>query len=362
MTCSSRMPSLLRAFALAASLVGGTAALAAQSSSVIPDGVPVTFAQLAQAPFVTSHQSDRIRRFLDGAGQLVQLHEQVTIQATGRSDSPFKLEFVDLVGSGVPDATARTKWSDLYRANAGLLHMHSGFHVTDAALAQQNYQIFDFGRARRLSRDVRRVVVFPYRADKSIWLLDLDVATGVTLYAAEFDARLQLTSELETTVLSLVGSALQVDPRRTGVPAWSWRPKMTVTRVATLQEAAPIYGGAAPTQPAIAPIVAEYRQHLVQVTEDPVNGDKTLVLGYTDGIDEFFVTQTRGGGNPFASNLAIASATQSAAHAIASYDDQAMRAYVFHQSGTTYWVVGSGALVRLKDVAFRLCQQTVIGR
>lgn len=362
MTCSSRLPSLLRVFALAASLVGGMASLAAQSGNVIPDGAPVTFAQLAQAPFQTSHQSDRVRRFLDGSGQVVQVHEQVTLQATGRSDSPFKLEFVDLVGAGVPDATARTKWSDLYRSNAGLLHMHSGFHVTDAAQAQQNYQLFDFGRAQRLGRDVRRVVVFPFRADKAIWLLDLDAVTGVTLYAAEFDAQLRLTSELETTVFSVLGSAMQVDPRRTGVPAWSWRPKMPVTRVASLQDAAVLYGGAAPTQPAIAPIVADYRQHLVQVTEDPVNGDKTLVLGYTDGIDEFFVMQTRGGGNPFSSNVAIASATQSSAHAIASYDDQAMRAYVFHQAGTTYWVVGSGALARLKDVAFRLCQQTVTGR
>lgn len=361
MTLTSRMPSLLRALALAATLACGATSLVAQSSDVIPDGALVTFSQLASAPFQTSHQADRVRRFLDGAGQLVQVREQVTLAANGRSDSPFKLDFVDLVGSGAPDATVRTKWNEIYRSNAGLLHMHGGFHVTDPVLAQQNYQIFDFGRAQRLGRDVRRVVVFPLRADKPIWLLDLDVVTGVTLYAAEFDSQLRLIGELETTAL-VVSSSMQLDRRRSMVPVWSWRPKMIVSRVATIQDATALYGGAAPTQPAIGGVVGEYRQHLVQVTEDPVNGDKTLVLGYTDGVDEFFVLQSRGGGNPFASNVAIASATSASSHAIASCDDQAMRAYVFHESGTTYWVVGSGSLVRLKDVAFRLCQQSVTGR
>jgi hypothetical protein len=115
-------------------------------------------------------------------------------------------------------------------------------------------------------------------------------------------------------------------------------------------------------QPSIGGIVAEYTQHFVQVTEDPVNGDRTLVIGYTDGIDEFFVLQSHGSGDPFSGSPSMRVAKGTPAHAIASYDDRAMRVYAFHENGVTFQVVGRGSLLRLKDVALRLCQQVVTGR
>lgn len=353
---------LLRALALVATFASGVGTAPAQGGDAIPATTPVTFRQLASAPFQVSHISDRTRTFLDSAGQLVQVQEQLTLQASGDDSSPFKLDFVDLVGSGVPDSVARSRWDDVYRNNAGLLHMHSGFRVTDAQFAQQNYQIFDFGSTLRLGRAARRVVVFPLRTDKSIWLLDLDQASGVTLYSAEFDTQLRLISEIETTSFTVIGPVVASSAGSSGSSAWSWQPRMSVTRVDTFDDALAIYDARAPKQPKIEKFVTEYRQHLIQVTEDPVNGDKTLVLGYTDGVDEFFVLQSDTGSNPFASSVAIASPTSSAAHAIACYDDPAMRAYVFHDAGTTYWVVGSGALVRLRDVALRFCQQAVSSR
>ena len=329
--------------------------------AAIPSGSPVTFQAIAAAPLQASHESNRIRRFLDPTGQLVQVREQLTVQADGTPDAAFKLDFVDVVAPTGSSSSARVQWGEVYRANAGLLHMHGGFRIADAQLAQQNYQIFDFGTCRRLGRDVRRVVVYPNRQDKGAWMVDLDVQTGVILYSAEYDAQLRLINELETTSFVLTGSAIELGPRNRTKPAWSWRPKMQVSKFDSISAASVRLGSFVPTQPSLGSVVTDYRQNLVQVTEDPVNGDRTLVLGYSDGIDEFFVLQTKGGGNPFSEHPAVRNVNATSAHAIASYDDASMRAYVFHESGTTYWVVGSGSLARLKDVSFRICQQAVTG-
>ena len=327
--------------------------------AAIPSGAPVTFQQIASASRNTSHDSVRVRRFLDQGAQLVQVREQLTVQADGTADAAFKLEFLDVVGSS--GNSSRTQWSEVYRSNAGLLHMHGGFRITDASLAQQNYQLIDFGACRRIGRDVRRVVLFPNLQDKGIWLVDLDVLTGVVLYAGEYDAQLRLVNELETTSFAVTSSVVELGPRNAGKPAWSWRPKMQVSKFDNISAASARLGSFVPTQPALGSVVTDYRQNLVQVTEDPVNGDRTLVIGYTDGIDEFFVMQSHSADNPFLDNPAVRNVNASNAHAIASYDDASMRAYVFHELGTTYWVVGSGSLARLKDVSFRICQQAVTG-
>jgi hypothetical protein len=353
----------LRRFAAAALALGLGLAQGAAAQSMgprIPPGQPVTFQTLAAAPFQSSYQKVRVRRFLDTAGNFVQLRENLTLQGDGTNDSAFKLDFVDVVGPGSGDSTSRSRWNEVYRTHGGLLHMHGGFRISDPVVAQQNYQIYDFGAAQRIGRAVRRVVVFPNLIDKGIWLLDLDVETGVALYTAEFDSRLRLINELETTSFQVTGSVVELGAR-TQKPAWSWRPKQIVERFPDLQSAQSNLGGMTTLQPAIGSIVAEYQQRTVQVTEDPVNGDRTLVLGYSDGVDEFFVLQSQGGGNPFLDNPSIQNINATAAHAIASYDDPAMRAYVFHENGTTFWVVGRGSLERLKGVSFRLCQQAITG-
>lgn len=358
-----RLAGFVRASVGAASLsvlLGGVSLAQAQGGLAIPAGSPVTFQGIAQAPQIASHDSVRVRRFLDHNAQLVQVRERLTVQADGTSDPAFKLEFLDVVSGSSSAGNARTQWSEVYRKHAGLLHMHGGFRITDAALAQQNYQLFDFGAVQRLGRASRRVVVYPNAQDKGIWLVDLDVETGVVLYCGEYDSRLQLVAELETTSFTLNGAVIQLGPRNPGKPAWSWRPKMQISRFQDFAGAAAQFS-VAPVQPSIGTIVGDYSQRLIQVTEDPVNGDRTLVLGYTDGVDEFFVLQTQSTDNPFLNNPAVRNVNATDAHAIASYDDASMRAYIFHESGTTYWVVGSGSLERLRDVSMRVCRQAVTG-
>jgi hypothetical protein len=234
--------------------------------------------------------------------------------------------------------------------------------VHDPVAAQSNYGIYDFGNAHRAGRQVRRVVVFPHRIDKGIWVLDVDTMTGTVLYSAEYDSRLQLINELETTGFSITGNAVSPGRLTVGSKPWRWKPRLQVTRYPTFPAAAAALSGVSLVQPAIGSLMAEYAPSFVQVTEDPVNGDRTLVLGYTDGIDEFFVLQSHGVGDPFAGSPSMRVATGTSAHAIASYDDPALRVYFFHENGVTFQVAGRGSLLRLKDVAMRLCQQVVTGR
>ncbi|MGE3173373.1 MAG: hypothetical protein AB7O97_12175 [Planctomycetota bacterium] len=362
--------------ALVGALVGVLGLLAMTSDALaqatspaawaVQSGADVTFQLLASAPFRGAYETERVRRFLDHNGQIVQVRERLKIEGDGTPTSPFKLEFLDLVGAGTAfDATARAGWSETYRVHAGLLHMHGGFSVHDPVSAAQNYRIYDYGRTTRAGRPTQQVVVFPNRLDKGFWLLDVDRETGVPLYSAEYDLRLRLLNELECTTFVRADNALTRGATAGTGPqkgSWYWTPRMRVTRYPTVQLAAASLTGLSAIQPAISGIVSEYHQSFVQVTEDPVNGDRTLVLGYTDGIDEFFVLQSPSSYNPLQSNPALSVKQKGGgSHTIAAYDDPLLRAYVFYQAGVAYRVFGRSSLERLKDVSMRLCRQAVTG-
>lgn len=342
----------------------------------VQSAADVTFDLLSRADFEATYVATRTRRFLDpqgsnplgGGGAMVQIRERLLLQGDGSEGSPFRLEFLEVVGSA-QDPAQTARWGEVYRANAGLLHLHGGFRVRDAAAAARNYQVYDFGVFHRIGREVRRSVVFPRRMDKGIWLVDVDTETGVVLYSAEFDSSLRMLSEIETTTLSL-GPIPDKQPlmgaSRVGArPSWSWQPRLVVSKFPSFATAAAGIQGSVLVDPAVGQVVSEYGQHLFQVTEDPANGDRTLVLGFTDGIDEFFVLQTNAMSDPFKGNPSVFSKrdkTGSQTHAIASYDDPAMRVYAFYENGLLFQVVGRGSLVRLKGVATRVCQQAVTGR
>jgi hypothetical protein len=299
----------------------------------------VDFQLLATAPFHGQYQTIQVRRFLDGRGNLVQLRERLTVDGKGVRDSSFQLEFQDVLpGSG--GTGARQRWQNTYQSNAGLLFRHGSFGVRDVAAAQHNYTIHDFGPGSRAGRAVRRVVVFPKRVDKAI-------------YAAEYDTQARLLSEIEVT------SFLDAQAMTKLLPGWEWKARLLIKPQPSIQSAKLLLRSQ-PVTPAVSGIMAEYVQHLVQVVEDPLNGDQTLVLGYSDGIDEFFVIEMFGGSDPFA-GLPAMQGNGRHAQAIASYDDPAMRAYVFHAGGVTFQVVGRSSLTRLKDLAYSVCKQAVQG-
>ncbi len=310
----------------------------------------VTFPLLATAAQGLTWNATQIRRFRDETGAFVAVREMLTVSGNGSPRAPFKLTFLGVEGQQTTPQQMQ-RWSELYRRNASLLHEHGGFRVYDAAAAASNYQIFPFGSGMRAGRRVERVVVFPRRFDKAIWLLELDRATALVLYSAEFDPQARLVGDLETISLQTGG---QVGPLTTG---WAWRPRMQQTRHATPMEAldeairrdAEAKSLVLPDLSAVVPDYAPIESHL---SENLLNGSTSLVLTYSDGIDAFFVIQTPRQQDPFAglpANVVLPGRPQP--HTIAYFDDPSLRVYLFHSGSVGFTVAGRGALSRLGEVA-----------
>ena len=343
------------AVALCALVAGARAQENLGTCLPIRSGADVTFELLARAPYQHQFQAQQVRRFQDGSGNWVDLRERLTVQGNGSEDAPFRLEFLPAPVSDAAGSLHARDWQATYATHAGLLYKHGSFHVYDAAAARANYTIYDFGAARRLDRDVRRVVILPRQTDKAVWLLDVDVSTGLLLYSAEFDISARLISELEVTQIR-IGSIPD-----TQVAGWNWTPRLTIVPVNAASPATARIRAGSPTLPAIASIVPEYVMARAHIAENPLNQDQTLVYSYTDGVDEFFVSEAFGGQDPFAVNPVTLRNPGSHSHTIASYDDPGLRAYVFHENGVTFQVVGRGSLRRLQDVARQVCRQAVLG-
>jgi hypothetical protein len=331
-------------------------ALQAQVSqgAVVQSAADVTFALLATRPQVSTYQVEQTRRFLDERQNLVQIVERLTARGNGTAATPFQLEFIRVLNE--TDPAVISKWHKTYLDNAGLLHLHGGFRVHNVACAQRNYTIHDFGVTQRIGRTARRVVVFPNRVDKSIWVLDVDVMTGLTVYSAEFDSTANLLGEIEITSMTPPGK----------VPAptvgWAWAPRMAVQDFPSAEAAGAALRAGTPVSPRLATLMPEYVLNRVHLSEDGSNGDQSLVMTYTDGVDVFFVSESFGARNPFELSPALGFGSTRGKHTIASYDDPVLRVYLFHENKVNFQIVGRGGLTRLRDVALGLCRQVAVGK
>lgn len=317
----------------------------------------VTFQLLAQAPTQGAYEHQQVRRFLDAAGALVSVQERLTVVANGTATPPFQLEFVGTVGA-VPESETATTWRNTYRKHASLFHEHGSFRVRDVAAAARNYTIHDFGVGLRAGRTTRRVVVYPRLDDKPIWLLELDVMTGRPLYAGQFDRQIRLLGEVE------VQAVQEITEVNALAPDWNWRPRMTVVPHATAADAiqslqAGDQDNSLLVQPRLDSLTGEYVLHRAHVSEDPLNGARSLVLTYTDGIDSFFVVQAPGSPNPLQVFPNLLQPRGTRAHTIAYHDDPAQRVYWFGHGDTSFTIAGSGALQRLDAVAKQVYRQAV---
>ena len=93
----------------------------------------------------------------------------------------------------------------------------------------------------------------------------------------------------------------------------------------------------------------EYEMHRVEVRTDPLNNRQTLLLGYTDGVDQFFVVETPGTSDSFGA-LPVRQKT-GPSHTIARYRDPAMSVLLFWDESVSFQVAGRGSLLRLDGFA-----------
>jgi hypothetical protein len=310
---------------------------------------PISFATLERAQAQQDHTVVQVRRFLDPNGQVVGLREELRVDADGSAMPPFSLAFLGVEGQ-LPGSALDRQWQATYRRHASLLHRHGGFRVRDAALADANYTIHEFGSVVRAGRSATRVVVFPRRLDKAIWLLDVDAVTRHPLYAAEYDFQFRLLSEIE--VVSFAGTVQLQSPHRSVLTVHDFEDFGAA--VTSLGKVAGL------VEPDVSLEAGEYSLRKVHVSEDPLNNQRTLVLGYTDGIDEFFVTQAAGTFDVFA-GLPAQSKPSGAPepNTIARYRDPSMGVLLFWHDGVTFQVAGRGALSRLDEVARSIYRQAL---
>ncbi len=299
-----------------------------------------TMQDLAVAIGTVDYSAVQLRRFRDTTHGVITTRERIDVAANGTAMPAFAVTFLGVEGQ-LPGSPLHLQWQQTYSRFGNLFFSHGTFRVRDLARAAQNYTIYDFGVVTRAGRTAQRLVVFPSRLDKSMWVVDVDAQTRVPLYTAEFDAQLTVVSELEMLTFT-VGAG--------PIPATqftSLHPNFQAARAAM--------GNPAEMINPVINAAAEYGIERVEVHTDPVNGRSKLMMTYTDGVDQFVVVQSPGTSD----FLGALPGTKRGGKAIARYRDPAMSALLFWEGGVSFHVAGRGTMRRLDDVAHRLFAQAI---
>lgn len=308
---------------VAATQVPGT-----QASSVAP-----TLAALDQSVRQQDYTAVQVRRFVDEQGQITAVRERVEVSANGTAKPAFAVTFLGVEGSAA-GSPLHLRWQQAYTRHGARLFSHGSFRVHEVGSANFNYSTHDFGAVVRAGRAARRVVVFPQSLDKSIWLVDLDDATSVPLYSAEFDTQLRLLAEVEVETFSDHVAA--------------FAPQATAgTVVADFAAACTLMGNPSSVIDPVTSVTGEYLLDRTEVQNDPINGTWTMTMTYTDGIDQFVVVQSPATPDAFG---ALPGKAQGGT-VIGRYRDPAMTVLVFWHDGVSFQVAGRGSLRRLDALA-----------
>lgn len=285
---------------------------------------------LSTADRTTDRTLVQLRRFRQGNG-IVTVREKIVVDSNGVDVVGHQLAFVGVEGE-LPGSPLYRKWQQTYTLFAEQFYQQGSFRVRDVALAKENYALYDFGPSSRAGRPTRMTVVFPASQEKSIWLVDVDIATGLVLYCIEFDANLTVLSEVEAVSVVLAAQPQAPSP---------------LTSLDSFAAAAALMGNPAGLVEPVTTMVGEYALNRVETRVDPWNGMLKVVLTYSDGIDQFTVSEKPGSLDPFAGLPGSEPGTGT----IGRYRDRAMLALVFWDDGVAFEVVGNGGLQRLDQVA-----------
>lgn len=323
--------------------------VATASTPQVAASSSLTISALDQAPRSQDHTIVQLRRFFDDRGGVITVREELRVDADGSDSPPYSLAFLGVEGepAGSP---LHQKWASTYSRFASVFYRHGCFRIRDLSRAQQNYGLHDFGLVVRAGRSARRIVLFPNSLDKAIWLLEVDAATFLPLYTAEYDARFRLLSEIEAisfaTNVSLVGQGSSA---------------MIVTPQPSFTAAKSFMGDPDGVFEPSSTFVGEYGLRAIEVTVNPLNNRQTLTLSYTDGVDEFFVVQSPGASDYFATlPTSKPKGGAGASPTIARYRDPSMTVLLFWDDGVGFQVSGRGSLGRLDGLAKSIFTQALM--
>jgi hypothetical protein len=322
-------------------MVSATGQRIATTSKNAP--TPPSLASIGQALLNQDYTVEQHRRFRDELGNVVTVLERLEVDANGTARPEFEITFLGVVGEPAGSALS-VEWQQAYSRFGHLFFRHGSFQVRDLAKASANYTLHDYGQVVRAGRLARRMVVFPVSFDKAIWVVDIDSATSVPLFIAEFDNSLQLRANIEA--LTFTQSVQPITPTQASA---------NVTPMANYAAAETFLGLPTGLIDPIVLVTPDYVIESIEVHDDPINGREKLVMSYSDGIDQYMVVQTLNSLDPFAG----LPSSGGGAHTIGRFRDPALSALVFWDDQVTFHVAGRGSLRRLDDVASSIFLQVL---
>jgi hypothetical protein len=266
----------------------------------------------------------------------------------------FSLQLISTFGDAPPVEAQRQ--SEIFNRHAAFLQQHSGFRVVDPDRAAQNYALRELGMTTRLGRQVARVAVVPRALDRAIWMLEVDVETGYPLYRAEHDGEGRLLSAIEVICFEH-GEHLRGELADT---LW-WR-TADATDHPSMPAALAALGAAGtglPT-PSSSLLPDGYAFERARTVLDSLTGERSLVLIYTDGVDEMFCIETPGVLAP--SFPLLAPDPEHPAYAIVEFQDRNLSQLMFHARGTRFLVVGRVAHSRLRSFTENVLRETIAAK
>lgn len=324
-----------------------------------------TFVDLARAETTLTlrlHQTRRVHEPAPGSTSSfvwTSLDESLVIAPDPAAGGQrFSLEFEGINGqAGSPYERDRRR--ELYRGYAGYLHLYASLRISDPALASQNYTIVYVDSRQLLGRPTHRLAILPRRIGHNPWVVEVDAQTNYPLVRAEFDVSGRLVSTLEVTQFEIA------DPAALSDVAW-WRPQRridsftTVDAAITALRSSALVGGATDPQVALTiPLASDlpsgYRLTEVRVVHEDLRPEASLVLTYSDGIDDLFVVETLNAPPP---RLQV-STSSSGAYAIYVYQDQNVAQFMFHTNGVQTLIVGRAGQFALGPLASNLLAQSL---
>lgn len=324
--------------------VGGSRGFA-QSVPAPSPSAPPSFAQIESATTQQSYVVVEQRRFVDGAGNVVSVREELRVQANGTTSPDFELTFLGVVGES-PKSPLSAKWRQTYNRSGRLFVEHGSFRIRDLVRVQQNYTLHHFGTTVRAGRSAYRTVVFPQTADKRAWIVDFDASTHLPLYVAAFDSQCRLVAEVEAEQLNVAatGQVLLAAPAATttGVPT------ATHADFTTAKAALGNPSGLVEPNPGLA---SDYLLQKIQTRDDPLNGQQKLILTYTDGVDQFSVVQLPNASDVFGGlGVNQKGGASGLGNTIGRHRDVAIDALIFWDDGVSFFVTGK-TMDRIEAVA-----------
>ena len=262
---------------------GGGSAAATVSGQQILNPNQIGFQMLRDGQFVRCVvEQDRVVRLPDSTP--LGYRERLTFE--GGEAGRFALELVDVLGKEALAQHELLQRREAFLRHAGFIERFHSFRVFDIAAAQQNYEVHYIQAGQHLGRPTSWLVVLPKNADRSAWLLQIDQATGFPFYRGEYSSGGVLCSEVIVRSAAL-GAQAQIG---SNVPWWA-PVGFDIKDFATAEDAILASGNPAAFVPEIGNSAPGYGLDICRITTNLLDATKTLVFGFSDGIDHMFLTE-----------------------------------------------------------------------